>query len=79
MAAPEERLEILRMIQAGQITAEEGARLLEALAAKDRPQATEEVQSGDQVKEAHLRIRVDAERRQEEGRPASQARRMPRP
>lgn len=31
MASDEERLQILRMIEAGQITAEEGAKLLEAL------------------------------------------------
>ncbi|MCP4536133.1 MAG: hypothetical protein GY832_03210 [Chloroflexi bacterium] len=37
MTAAEERLEVLKMIQNGQITADEGARLLEALKEKDRP------------------------------------------
>ena len=37
MATAEERLEVLKMIQSGQITADEGARLLEALKEKDRP------------------------------------------
>jgi hypothetical protein len=31
MTTPEERIQILRMIETGQINAEEGARLLEAL------------------------------------------------
>jgi len=34
---PEERLEVLKMIQSGQITADEGARLLEALRDRERP------------------------------------------
>ena len=38
MTTAEERLEVLKMIQGGQITADEGARLLEALKEKDRPQ-----------------------------------------
>ena len=38
MTTAEERLEVLKMIQSGQITADEGARLLEALKEKDRPQ-----------------------------------------
>ena len=39
MTTAEERLEVLKMIQSGQITADEGARLLESLKEKDRPQA----------------------------------------
>jgi hypothetical protein len=37
VATAEERLEILKMIQSGQITADEGARLLEILKEKGRP------------------------------------------
>src|SRR5512140_642906 len=37
MATPEERMQILKMIEAKQITAEEGAKLLGALGEKDRP------------------------------------------
>ncbi len=36
MATPEERMQILRMIEAKQITAEEGAKLLAALGEKDK-------------------------------------------
>ena len=36
MATPEERMQILKMIEAKQITAEEGAKLLNALGEKDR-------------------------------------------
>ncbi len=36
MATPEERMQILKMIEAKQITAEEGAKLLAALGEKDR-------------------------------------------
>jgi hypothetical protein len=39
MATPEERMQILKMIEAKQITAEEGAKLLAALGEKDRGQA----------------------------------------
>lgn len=42
MTAPEERLQILKMVESGRITAEEGARLLEALErASSRPENTE--------------------------------------
>jgi hypothetical protein len=57
MATVEERLEILKMIQSGQITADEGARLLEALKTEDRPQ--EKPQPGSRGKGSRLfRIRV---------------------
>ena len=36
MATTEERMQILKMVQDGQVTAEEAARLLEALMEKDR-------------------------------------------
>ncbi|MBI4790035.1 MAG: hypothetical protein HY782_23620 [Chloroflexi bacterium] len=36
MATPEERMQILKMIEAKQITAEEGAKLLAALGEKDK-------------------------------------------
>ncbi len=37
MATAEERMEILKMVQSGQISAEEGAKLLEALKEQTRP------------------------------------------
>ncbi len=39
MATPEERMQILKMIEQKQITAEEGAKLLAALGEKDRGEA----------------------------------------
>lgn len=39
MATPEERMQILKMIESKQITAEEGAKLLAALGEKDQQQA----------------------------------------
>ncbi len=41
MATTEERMQILRMIQAGKISAEEGEKLIEALRAKGRQQGAE--------------------------------------
>jgi hypothetical protein len=38
MATAEERMEILKMVQGGQITAEDGAKLLEALQEREEPQ-----------------------------------------
>jgi hypothetical protein len=55
MATAEERLQVLKMIQSGQITAEEGARLLEALK-EDRP-PTEEPRHGNRGPR-QFRIRV---------------------
>ena len=37
MATTEERLQVLKMIQSGQVTAEEGARLLDTLREEGRP------------------------------------------
>jgi hypothetical protein len=45
MATTEERLRILKMIQNGQVSVEEGARLLEALKDKERPQEQSRPQS----------------------------------
>jgi hypothetical protein len=45
MPASEERLRVLRMIQNGQITASEGARLLEALREQERDQVEKERQA----------------------------------
>ena len=42
MATDEERLQILKMIEGGQITAEEGAKLLEALEEPSRAEARRE-------------------------------------
>jgi hypothetical protein len=44
MSVPEERLRILKMIESGQVTAEEGAQLIEALGqppGRDRPQSNQ--------------------------------------
>ncbi len=55
MATAEERIQVLKMIQSGQVTAEEGARLLEAL----REGPNEETLTGGRGKEpSQLRIRV---------------------
>ena len=40
MATPEERMQILKMIESKQITAEEGAKLLAALGEKDRAESS---------------------------------------
>ena len=57
MTRAEERLQVLKMIQSGQITTEEGARLLDALEEKDRPKG--ESRPGGQGKEPRqFRIRV---------------------
>jgi hypothetical protein len=54
MTIAEERLQVLKMIQSGQITAEEGIRLLEAL--EDRPR--EPRPSGRVKGPSQLRVRV---------------------
>jgi len=55
----EERLQILNLIQSGQITAEEGARLLEALTERDTQSPAEEPQAESPVKRTRwVRIRV---------------------
>jgi len=54
MTIAEERLQVLKMIQSGQITAEEGIRLLEAL--EDRPPETRP--SGRVKGPSQLRVRV---------------------
>jgi hypothetical protein len=57
MATAEERLQILDMVRSGQITADEGARLLEALKEEDR--LPEEPWPGSRAKEPNqFRIRV---------------------
>ena len=57
MVTAEERLQILDMIRSGQITADEGARLLEALKKEDR--LSEEPRLGGRAKEPNqFRIRV---------------------
>jgi hypothetical protein len=57
MATTEERLQVLKMIQSGQISADEGARLLEALKEEDRPK--EEPWPGSRAqKPSQFRIRV---------------------
>lgn len=65
MATAEERMQILKMIQSGQITAKEGARLLEALQAAGKSpapgQATSSPHQRDPVGQAtprQVRVRV---------------------
>ena len=55
MATTEERMQILKMVQDGQVTAEEAARLLEALKEKDRG---EDEPSSVGQRPRRLRIRV---------------------
>lgn len=66
MTTGEERLEVLKMIQSGQITADEGARLLEALALKekDRPQKRHPESRGKGPRQFRLRV-TDLETGQE--------------
>ena len=57
MATAEERMEILRMVQSGQISAEEGAKLLEALKQDAQPHPSATV--GDRAQQPRrLRVRV---------------------
>ena len=59
MATAEERLQILDMIRSGQITADEGARLLEALREKEEDRLLEEPRPGSLAQEpSQFRIRV---------------------
>ena len=57
MATAEERMEILKMVQGGQITAEEGAKLLEALQEKEEPRPDPEP-VGRTKQPRRLRVRV---------------------
>jgi hypothetical protein len=57
MATAEERMEILKMVQAGQITAEDGAKLLEALQEKEEPRPHPEP-VGRTKQPRRLRVRV---------------------
>jgi hypothetical protein len=59
MLAAEERLKVLRMIQDGQITASEGARLLEVLRERESDRVEEQRQPTNQEQRMRLfRIRV---------------------
>jgi hypothetical protein len=63
MSSAEERLEVLRMVQNGQITASEGARLLETLQRHERDQEEEERQpanQGQRMRLFHIRV-IDLE------------------
>lgn len=55
MATAEERIKILKMVEIGQISAEEGAKLLTALGASSRRQGTSAAGSG-QAKWFRLRV-----------------------
>jgi len=57
MTTVEERLQVLRMIQSGQITAEEGARLLDVLK-EGQPRGREGRPGGQGREPRQLRIRV---------------------
>ena len=57
MVTPEERIQILKMIERGQISAEEGARLLEALKDSDRPKRETQVEGRGKAP-SQIRIRV---------------------
>ena len=57
MATVEERMQILRMIEGGQITAEEGARLLEALSEEGKERPEDEARLGGRGK-GPRRVRV---------------------
>jgi len=56
MATAEERMQVLRMVHSGQVTAEEGARLLEILG-KDRPRKDSQPESrGKEPRQFHIRV-----------------------
>ena len=55
-ASKEERAQILQMISEGKISAEEGARLLKAIASHDRPERT--ARTSDALRGRWLRVRV---------------------
>lgn len=57
MATAEERMEILKMVQSGQVSAEEGAQLLRALKEEEEPRLTREPVTSTQ-QPRRLRIRV---------------------
>jgi len=57
MATAEERMEILKMIQSGQISAEEGARLLDALGDSD-PSGPGPMPASRTEKPRRLRVRI---------------------
>ncbi len=57
MVTPEERMEILKMVQSGQVSAEEGAQLLRALKEEDEPRVSREPVVRTQ-QPRRLRIRV---------------------
>jgi hypothetical protein len=58
MSTAEERLEVLRMIQNGQITASEGARLLEALREheRDRKEGRQPTSQEQRMRLFHIRV-----------------------
>jgi len=55
-ASKEERAQILQMISEGKISAEEGARLLKAIASHDHPGRT--ARTGEALRDRWLRVRV---------------------
>lgn len=55
-ASKEERAQILQMISEGKISAEEGARLLKAIASPDRPERT--ARTSEALRGRWLRVRV---------------------
>lgn len=59
MATSEERMRILKLIQEGKITADEGAKLLAALSSADKPKKSRPVPTSSSGKQARwFRVRV---------------------
>lgn len=58
MTTTEERLRVLKMIEEGKVTAEQGAQLLEALKGRGRRQKEEEASVSRAKRPRRLRIRV---------------------
>ncbi len=56
MTAAEERIRVLRMIQEGKITAEEGSRLLEALQVGDSPAQEPLPTTGPELRQFRVRV-----------------------
>ena len=56
MATPEERMQILKMIEEGKISAEEGAKLLAALSAGSKADVSKRETSGPSPKQFRVRV-----------------------
>jgi len=56
MATTEERMQVLKMIHSGQVTAEEGARLLEILGENRSRKDTQPESRGKEPRQLHIRV-----------------------